>query len=224
MKITFLGTGAADWKREKHSTWEGYRRNASLLVEDRLLIDPGPDVPDALARFGKDPTAIRTVLFTHRHGDHFCAATVEWLSGAALVPLQPGEERELDGFCVQALAANHPTAKSPVHFLIDDGERRLFYGLDGAWLLMDEVKAIQSRGVDLAVLDATVGDVPGDYRIFEHNNLAMVQELAATLAPFVKRFCISHMARTLHTSQSELQARMAPHNVTVAYDGLELEF
>jgi adenosylcobinamide kinase/adenosylcobinamide-phosphate guanylyltransferase len=223
MKIRFLGTGAADWPAKKPADAAEFRRLSSALIDGVLLIDPGPDVPDALARFGKDPTAIRTVLFTHRHGDHFCAATVEWLSGAALVPLQPGEERELDGFCVRALAANHPTAKSPVHFLIDDGERRLFYGLDGAWLLMDEVKAIQSRGVDLAVLDATVGDVPGDYRIFEHNNLNMVLEMQKTLSPFVKTFCISHMARTLHTDHNTLSEKMKKYDVITAYDGLSIE-
>ena len=53
MKITFLGTGAADWKREIHGDMEGFRRNSSVLIDSSLLIDPGPDVPDALDVFGK---------------------------------------------------------------------------------------------------------------------------------------------------------------------------
>ena len=75
---------------------------------------------------------------------------------------------------------------------------------------------------DLAVLDGTVGFRDGDYRIFEHNDLNMVLEMQKTLAPYVGRFCISHMARTLHTDHAALSAAMAAHGVITAYDGLEL--
>jgi len=73
------------------------------------------------------------------------------------------------------------------------------------------------------VLDATIGDVPGDYRVFEHNNLTMVLEMQRSLALYVKRFCISHMARTLHGTQKELEDRMRPHGIEVAFDGFETE-
>ena len=62
MKITFLGTGAADWNRAEHGTWEGFRRNSSALIDDCLLIDPGPDVLDALAVFNKKPEDIRYII------------------------------------------------------------------------------------------------------------------------------------------------------------------
>jgi len=75
--------------------------------------------------------------------------------------------------------------------------------------------------VDYAVLDATIGDVEGDYRIFEHNNLRMVLEMKMTLDPYIKRWCISHMARTLHDSQEALEKRMQPYGIEVAYDGYE---
>ncbi|MBR2353844.1 MAG: hypothetical protein IKA76_05005, partial [Clostridia bacterium] len=67
------------------------------------------------------------------------------------------------------------------------------------------------------------GDVPGDYRIFEHNNLNMVVEMKAALEKHVRRFFISHMARTLHTSHGELRERMRRHGIEVAYDGYEIE-
>ena len=67
MRITFLGTGAADWKPAAHRDLAGYRRNASVLIDDVLLIDPGPCVPDALATFHKDAGKIRYILNTHRH-------------------------------------------------------------------------------------------------------------------------------------------------------------
>ena len=85
----------------------------------------------------------------------------------------------------------------------------------------DEVSAIKSNYIDLAVFDATIGDVSGDHRIFEHNNLNMVVEMKTSLEKYIKRVCISHMARTLHTSHAELSDRMKAHGIEVAFDGFE---
>lgn len=223
MKILFLGTGAADWKRERHRDLPGYRRNASALIDGCLLVDPGPDVPDALATFGVKQDEIRYILNTHKHADHYSPLTVETLTGAELYSMRAGDELVLGAYRILALPANHGTCKDAVHFLISDGEKALFYGLDGAWLLYEEFVAIRERTVDLAVLDATVGEAKGDYRIFEHNDLSMVCEMKHTLAPYVHRFCISHMARTLHTSHEELACRMAKEGIEVAFDGYQIE-
>lgn len=223
MKITFLGTGAADWKFQKHKDLEGFRRNSSLLIDDCLLIDPGADVPNALQCFHKSRDQIKYILNTHRHVDHYSEETVFCLSHARFYPMRAGDVQSFDKYTVTALRANHSTCEDAVHFIISDGEKTLFYGLDGAWLMYDEVIAIQKCGIDLAVLDATVGDIPGDYRIFEHNNLNMVIEMKTSLEKYVKRFFISHMARTLHTSHDELVARMKPYAIEVAYDGFEID-
>ena len=224
MKITFLGTGAADWSIERHRDMEGFRRNSSLLIDDCLLIDPGPHVPDALATLSKDKKDIKYILNTHRHGDHFNEDTVKFLDSATLCASAAGESLTLGKYTVTCLPANHSTCKEAQHFIISNGEGSLFYGLDGAWLLYDEVKAIKEQGgVDLAVLDATIGDIMGDYRIFEHNNLNMVKEIKASLEKYVKRWIISHMARTLHTSHSELAGSLKEYGIEVAFDGYETE-
>ena len=224
MKITFLGTGAADWNFQKHKDLEGFRRNSSLLLDDCFLIDPGADVTNALNSFGKDSEEIKYIINTHAHSDHFNEQTLHSLSNASFYPMVAGEVKSIGGYTVTALQANHSTcAKGAVHFIISDGEKKLFYGLDGAWLMYDEVSAIKSNCIDFAVFDATIGDVPGDYRIFEHNNLNMVVEMKTTLEKYIKRFCISHMARTLHTSHDKLVDRMKPYGIEVAFDGYEIE-
>lgn len=223
MKITFLGTGAADWRATDHKDMEGYRRNASVLIDGELLIDPGPDVPDAIDTFGIDAGKIRYILNTHRHKDHYARTTFACLTGAAFYPMKSGECVTFGKYHVRAFAANHGTARGAVHFLITDGVKTLFYGLDGAWLLYDEVAAIQEAKPDLIVLDGTVGEQAGDYRVFEHNDLAMVRLLKAALAPHAKRFCISHMSRKLHKPHAELAADMAREGIEVAFDGLVLE-
>ena len=127
----------------------------------------GPDVPDAVATFGKDAKSIRYILNTHRHKDHYCRDTFSHLQGAAFYPMKPGDAAQLGKYHVRSFAANHGTVRDAVHFLITDGEKTLFYGLDGAWLLYDEVAAIKEARPDLAVLDGTVGEAIGDYRVFD---------------------------------------------------------
>ena len=44
MKLTFLGTGAADWNINSYDAMPFFRRNSSALIDGTLLIDPGPHV------------------------------------------------------------------------------------------------------------------------------------------------------------------------------------
>ena len=224
MKITFLGTGAADWSPKKPESGE-HRWLCSSLINDDLLIDPGPCVPMALEKYNIDPKKIKYVISTHRHGDHFNENTLKMLTdmGAKFVEFSAGDEISVGNYQIKALEANHPTCVPTVHFLIDDGEKNVFYGMDGAWLLMPEVEAIKSKFVDLAVLDATIGNKKGDYRIFEHNNLAMVVEIKETLSKYVGKFIICHMARTLHDPHQVLSAQMEKHGILTALDGMVLE-
>ena len=51
----------------------------------------------------------------------------------------------------------------------------------------------------------------------------MVLEMKKTLKPYIGKFAISHMARTLHTDHKTLSADMQAHGIEVAYDGWETE-
>ncbi|MBE7052254.1 MAG: MBL fold metallo-hydrolase [Ruminococcaceae bacterium] len=226
MKIQFLGTGAADWPKEKDYNMPEFRRLSSALVDDCLLIDPGPGVPNAIKEYGIDAKSIKYILVTHSHGDHYNQSTFDWLVslGAERIVCNAGETVNFGTYTVRAYTANHGTAKDTVHYLISDDSKTLFYGLDGAWLMYEEVQAIKEYRPDYAVLDATIGGIDGDYRIFEHNNLGMIREMQKTLSPYVGRFCISHMAMTLHTDHKTLAANMAKTNIDTAFDGMIVEF
>lgn len=225
MKILFLGTGADDWVQYTGEKSGEYRGFSSILIDDVLLIDPGPSVLEAAERFSCDLSKVKYILNTHNHRDHFNQENVDYLTnlGAEFIPFADGDIKQVGNYTIEAVEANHNAIVDTVHFLIDDGESRIFYGLDGAWLLKKEVEAIRRQHVDLAILDGTIGDVPGDFRVFVHNNLHMVEEMKCALEPFVDRFVITHMAYTLHTDHQTLVERLRPSGIEAAYDGWVLE-
>ncbi|MFB6183952.1 MAG: MBL fold metallo-hydrolase [Haloarculaceae archaeon] len=80
MRVTFLGTGSA--------MPTGRRAQTGLLVErddDRLLVDCGSGVLNALARTDPGYEGVDTVLLTHHHLDHVSDVLVllkaRWLAG-----------------------------------------------------------------------------------------------------------------------------------------------
>ena len=223
MKLLFLGTGAADWTQKNE--YGEFRRFSSALIDNELLIDPNAQCLDALNAYGKQQKNVSYVLNTHAHADHYDKNAVKTLKkqGAKLLKMKAGDKKRVGRYEITALPANHGTCKHAVHFLISDGEKTIFYGLDGAWLTYEEWRAIVKVRPDFAVLDGTIGFIGGDERIFEHNDLSMVLEMQKTLSPFIQRFCVSHLARTLHPSQAEVQASLQKEHILVAYDGLEVE-
>ncbi len=223
MKILFLGTGAADFPADKTGVI-GFRRTASALIDEKILIDPGPWVRDAIEEYGVNVKKIKYILNTHRHSDHFCQETVNYLveNGAQFVETKDKDVLNLDGYEIEAYKGNHTV--EVCHFIIKNGGTCLFYGLDGAWLQYEEIRAIWKNKPDLAVFDATVGFQEKDWRVFEHNNLSMVIEMKKSIDQDIKKYVISHMAHTLHSDHEALSREMAKHNITAAYDGLEIEF
>jgi phosphoribosyl 1,2-cyclic phosphate phosphodiesterase len=72
MNLHFLGTGAADWVIEKRQPSMEWRRFSSTLVDDRLLIDPGPHIYDYTDMNGLPGLFDRVtdIIITHSHQDH----------------------------------------------------------------------------------------------------------------------------------------------------------
>lgn len=143
------------------------------------------------------------------------------------------ENVEIAGYRMLVLPANHSTdipEEIPFHYAITDGEKSLYYALDGAWLLRSEWNAIRAGGwvFDAIVMDATMGDCPGDFRIFEHNTIGMIEIMQETFRSRKRlrdegRIYANHMARTLHTDHETLVKRLQPSGIAVCYDGMEIE-
>ena len=250
MNIRFLGTGAANWPDSLHGT-EEYRRFSSITIDDTLLIDPGKKIFEFAEDFGChhlfDPIA--NVLLTHSHDDHlnienlqklcdhkkrilYCeehaAAAIQNITNIEIHPISLYTPLNIAGYTVTAVPANHGTdnvQEQALHYIIEKDGKRIFYGCDGAWLRRDTWYYMREFQYDLMIFDGTLGDVCGDYRIFEHNNLRMVELMAETVrnTHVLKsdgKIIISHLACKLHGTQKETEKRLAPSQIGVAYDGM----
>ena len=252
MHITFLGTGAADWRKDDPD----FRAFTSTRINEDLLIDGTMAVYE---RISGDTAAIKDVMYTHSHRDHFDIELLKKLApvrahihsswahkvqaeGVEVIPFECNEKFSVGNYEVMALPSNHLVEdwnEITVHYVVTHKDKSLFYATDGAWITTREWHGLLNYELDAAIFDATIGDpYPGDYRVFEHNNLDMVRLMLKTMRcpmfadkpafgkihgvikPDAPVF-ITHLARTLHPKQDELVKSL--EEFVVAYDGFEAD-
>jgi len=99
MKLLFLGTGAADWIPEWHERVGYVRRYSSALINDDLLIDPGPDIWDYREKLGTPDMFknIKSIIVTHSHDDHFKVSSIRRLCKEADHPIKVFMEKNSFG-------------------------------------------------------------------------------------------------------------------------------
>lgn len=253
MKLQFLGTGAADWGEYNPANPDS-RGFAAALIDDKILIDCGPTIVTAIKHFGIDMDGLSDILITHSHSDHFDLDLMRYLAEArkASTPLnvcgplpaveqindldldiittvlQPGDEVEILGNKITALAANHETQhqnENALHYFFDTPENKnLLYALDGAWFTKPTWEFLWKKKLDCIIWDFTIGDTSGDWRIFEHNSLEMLDVMTKTFKKegvFHKdtQVLLSHMAKTLCSPREVLTSKLLPYGFRLAFDG-----
>lgn len=138
MKVTFLGTGAADWSIEAYREGEFFRRNSAVLIDRDLLIDPGAHIFHFAEHNGTPDLfdGVRNIIVTHSHEDHFCPETVarlclgrdctlwadkccltklthalgeETVAGIRFVETEINRDYEIGDYRITPLRANHAT-------------------------------------------------------------------------------------------------------------------
>ena len=98
--MLFLGTGAAEMIpdpfcacpicRDARQNPAHIRLRSMLLLDEKNLIDFGPDLGAACAKYGLDLSGLERVFVTHTHQDHFCMAN------AGLVHMSRTRQTPLD--------------------------------------------------------------------------------------------------------------------------------
>lgn len=250
--IMFLGTCACDFSNKLENEFKDAfdfdaRRASALLINKNCLIDSGMHILDSLRIAKNSKDDITNIFITHLHEDHFNYDNIKqiaqnhkirlWIKNGAqvkeadnieIIRMTPFEKYEVeDGLYITGLDANHDPISHPQHFLIEKQGKKIFYGCDGAWLLANTYNYLKRTELDLAILDATIGDYDGDYRIAEHNSIPMIRLMLPTLKNekiIVDKtnLYLSHIAPSLHKTHKEIELIANELGARVAYDGLKI--
>ena len=105
--------------------------------------------------------------------------------------------------------------------------KKLFYSLDGAWMLNDTANFLRNKVFDAVVLDATVGDYVGDFRLGEHNSIPMIRLMIPSMKTLNiiddnTSIYLSHIACCLHKSYVETCEITKDDGFIIAYDGFAI--
>ncbi len=209
MHLLFLGTGAADWS-PKHRGGALYRRLSSALVNDDLLIDPGPQIYEFAIDSGLPDLYknVKNVILTHSHGDHLNADSLVrlakesnftvrfWAHPCALkklagieglpelMPLTLENAETIGDYEVLPCPANHGDLQEgeiPLNYIVKQGERSFFYGSDSGWIMYPTYRRIKQYKPNAVIFECTIGHAPGDDRIFGHTSAAMIGIMTETM-------------------------------------------
>lgn len=257
MKMQFIGTGAHDYSPLLKTSYKerldkNIRRSSSVLFDGHLLIDCGDHTVESMRIQKIALKDVDVLLLTHLHEDHYCPDNIRLIAEASERKVQVYAckaalkrlKRDLEGanveihsltyckskklkcgFSITALPANHTCCAS--HYFLEKNEKGLYYGTDGAWIMYDTFYYLVNKKVDAMVLEATVGDYEGDYRVAEHNSIPMIRLMLKTfynvqLCNENTRIILTHIAPSLHKSHEQEEAFLLKEGIKLAYDGLEI--
>ncbi len=177
--VRFLGCGAAGWKPELAIEYPYYRRNSSILVENKILFDFTQSGFDHLPE-GCRPTAL---FITHSHGDHFnpdaivqcgvktvyvhsswATAARDMLAQAAqastpprVIEIEFAQQISVGEIKVTAVPSTHSTSRvtdgileRTAMYLIEKDKSRLLYATDTAGIPGDAARMV---GIDWHIQD-----------------------------------------------------------------------
>ena len=250
MRIRVLGSGAASgWPNPWCSCascvaalQQGVvRGHTSVLLDDRVLVDVGPEVPRAALHQGVSLASVDTVLVTHRHNDHHSPQAWVWrgwaqdtgpltllapplvLQDAAATvrdvtswPMTPGDRREVHGYTVVALPAEHVDDAVLYDITGPDGAR-LLYATDTGVLPQPMVDACRDRAFDVVMLELAGTPIPSHLTMADWP--AQVNRLRAVgaITPATRVVAV-HLGHE-NPPPDQLDRQLAALGATAARDG-----
>ena len=173
-------------------------------------------------------------FWCHETAVQYLNLTEEEAAKINICPLENMQVFEAAGMKVTALPANHVAGpkEQPLHYVFEKNEQVLFYGCDGGWFRCDTWQYMRRKGFVFTamILEATVGELPGNFRIAEHNTIPMLRLLIAAMRengvlPRDATLIADHIGvppyDTLKKGDYGLLTELG---MIVAKDGLEVEF
>jgi len=250
MTIKFLGTSAG-WPLPRlgcnceicaSNDPRDRRLRPSLLVNNFLLVDPGPDIYHQLIE--NSPQKLKAILVTHAHPDHVLGfydlthiynkegklkifAPQEVINGIKkhfefpmmnfiFIPTQPAESFELDRLKITYFEVEH--TKRPCFGVKIKGEKLVSYIPD--FRKIPKSSQAVCRSSDILILDGSSLGSKG--QVFSHISVIDAISLAKSLKP--KKVYFTHLGHMTgkHAGLEEFVQEKGDPKFHISYDGLEL--
>lgn len=200
--------------------------------------------PEAALEIGIRRVYCGSTWVSRCRGDFERTAARLGVKAPEVIGLEQQEEVTVDGVTFKALPANHCTGdlhEQALIYLMIKGDCRVLYATDtggipanaarGGQFGVDGLDRKLWKPLNGLIMEATMGlGEIENFRIFSHS---CVDDVIHTLNVLKKTHCyepadgvhvyITHLARTLHGTQAELDATL-PEPLKAAYDGLEVVF
>ncbi|MCR5278938.1 MAG: hypothetical protein K6E19_05795 [Lachnospiraceae bacterium] len=150
----------------------------------------------------------------------------ESLSKLILCPMKRGGRAKAGNLTFLNLEANHigEHGERGSHYVITGETETWFYGCDGGWFTTATWDVLRTLSFDGVILDGTVGEDSGNFRIAGHNTLAMNKLLAGAmkeqgmLKPGTKLY-LSHFGMTTYDRGTDITETVKQAGFLEARDG-----
>ena len=197
--------------------------------------------PECALKLGVKNVYVSNTWYDMAIKDFQQAASKMQVSMPEIHPLYIGQGVQVGKLNILPLPASHATSyvfEQTLIFLIEKAGARVLYATDTGGIpavaaRLAGIDAHQPDGTPITglIMEATMGmGYEDDFRIFTHTSLGGVQQIVRVLEktgrytpPTGQPVYLTHMARTLHGTQAELDASL-PRPLKAAYDGLEVVF
>ena len=247
MKIRFLGSGDGKPCQIKRRLTKDFRRPDCILIDDKILINPGDEALSFADEFGFSSlfSEITDIIFTKNTPEGLSDRTIEKLSAGknisiyaqksflqsislpenlSAVPIRPFVGFRAGHIDLTPLYANCEGGLALALALFSD--RAVFYQPSGGGIIAESHALIKDIRFDAAIIDCAMADFPISAGHFSHNGLDSAAMLKAILT---KDGLLGERSRFILTSlptdkkradmHAELASLAAEAGMTAAYDG-----
>ena len=162
-----------------------------------------------------------------------CAGVKQYVRGdldefeLEVTTVQPYRPYDIGPMRVTPLLANHPDGdQRGLNYIIEREGKTILYALDTGWFLDDTLAEIRRHEYDLVVLEGTFGFGAEAEAHMNFRKVKLARQLfedEGLLRPGAP-FCTSHVAPHFAPVHDEAAPMLAQDGVTLAYDGLAVDF
>ncbi len=238
--------------RAREMGGKNIRSRSQVLIDDLYLVDFPPDTYYHVISQGLELGKVEHLFVTHSHEDHLypqdlatrtppfahlkekrklqlwgnevVGAMVE-TDAVETHTISPGDTFQAGSLTLTALGANHMETEEALLFIIEDGERGIFYAHDSGWYPEKTWELLAGRELDLVNFDCTFGPKSNRYGHLGIPEILEAREklwAIGAIKPEAK-CVITHFSHNGGMLHGELEEHVAETGLIVAYDGMIIE-